>query len=219
MGCETRVNGKWQWHLVGGSRQCATSWGGRRWMHGCNIITELSQSTQELLKNAAFLGSLDSRLLEGRSCDKFFCNQYYISIYFQPLENCRWEGSDHVHITVHGRIMWRMRIFNWSVKTFQIQYTEASPVKSQDRCRFHVARGNWTQLGSEFYPRGTKGQDNFFPVLRQFRLVMDDIKNQGERNAININAALCLGAGELAVSNGDCRTRAWSRQVLCRNID
>jgi hypothetical protein len=40
-------------------------------------ITELSQSTQELLKNATFLGSLDSnsRLLEARSCEKFFCNQ------------------------------------------------------------------------------------------------------------------------------------------------
>jgi hypothetical protein len=91
-----------------------------------------------------------------------------------------------------------MRIFILSVKPFEIQYTEASPIKSQDRCRFHVVRGNWTQLDSDLYPRGTKGQDNFYPVLRQFRLGMDDIKNQAERKAININAALCLRAGELA---------------------
>jgi predicted ATPase len=71
-------------------------------------------------------------------------------------------------------------------------------VPSQDRCRFHVA------IGRNLVRNFTQGElkDNFYPVLHQFHLGMDDIKNQAERNAI---AALCLHAGELAVSNGDCR--------------
>jgi predicted ATPase len=63
---------------------------------------------------------------------------------------------------------------------------------------WHVAIGR--NLVRNFTEGELKG--NFYHVLRQFRLGMDDIKNQAERNAI---AALCLRAGELAVSNGDCR--------------
>jgi hypothetical protein len=49
-----------------------------------------------------------------------------------------------------------------------------------------VVCGHWTQLGWEFYPRGAKGQDSFYPVLRHFHLGMDNTVLRIKRNGTQL---------------------------------
>jgi hypothetical protein len=68
-----------------------------------------------------------------------------------------------------------------------------------------VVCGHWTQLGSEFYSGGAKGQDNFYPALHQFCLGMDDTVLRIKQNGTQLwRRVFVQESWQLAVSNGKC---------------
>ena len=140
-------------------------------------MMDLPDTTQELLKIAACLGSLDKRLLEASTKEDV---SYHLS-----------------NATRHGVIVYKEESPDDSIfvsdDTLDSLYRL---IPQQERSRQHVAIGrslvqHLTQEELEKY---------YYTVLRQFHLGVDYLSHQSERNAI---ATLCLRAGELTVSKGD----------------
>ena len=143
------------------------------------LLKELPDATQDLLKTAACLGSLDERLLEASSTH---------------------EGNVSQHLTnaaEHGVIVFQDDSPENSIyvsdETLDALYRLFSP-QEQSRQHVWIGRNLIRNLNDQ------ELQDNYYTVLRQFHLGMDSISHQSERNAI---ANLCLRAGEHAVSQGD----------------
>lgn len=145
------------------------------------LLQELPHETRQLLKTAACLGSLDTTLLQAST------------------KHGNGNLSHHLSNAVHHGVIVSSRddppndSIYVSDDTLDSIYRQ---IPHDEQGRQHVAIGrnlveNLSQQDVEF---------NYFIVLRQFKLGVDSITHQNERNAI---ANLCLAAGEHAVSKGD----------------
>jgi len=143
------------------------------------ILRELPETTQELLKTAACLGSLDTRLLEASTP-----HERNVSLHLSSAAE-------------HGVIVFQDDAPDDSMfvsdDTLDSLYRL---IRQDERSRQHVAIGRHLIQNL----REEELEEHYYTVLRQLKLGSESISNQNERNAI---ANLCLRAGEFAVSKGD----------------
>lgn len=143
------------------------------------LLRELPDATQELLKTAACLGSLDKRLLEASTRTNNDVTQHLTTAAAHGVVLSKDDSPEDSMFVSDDTLDSLYRL-----------------IPREEKSRIHVAIGrnliqNLTQEELE---------EHYYTVLHQFKLGVDSILHHSERNAI---ATLCLRAGEYAVSKSD----------------